>query len=237
MRFVWYGLAIALAATATASMVAGSLTINGKTTAADIRTIDGSAYVRLADVAKALDMSLVKKGAGFELVKAGGANQVGGLTGKIGDTLFDGKWRFTVVSVDTPESYQMKTDAEPYDYAGRTSMDIKTRLIKPSKGYSLVVIQCRLANGVKERRTLWTAISDKRINTAIADTSGSSHPPVAYDFKGGPTQTEWLLPGAQMTFAVVFSLPEGATPGDLVFTLKNNQTEDKPVDVRVSLAK
>jgi len=228
--------ASAIAAFALGSALRSTIIVNGKATEADVRTIDGSAYVRLSDVARAFGTVVVKHGDGrYELTQAGGANQIGTLTGKVGDTLFDGKWRFTVLSVDTPETYQMTTDSEEYDYKGKTSMDIKTRLIKPSSGYRLVVIKVRVANAVKERRTLWTAISDDRIRTAIADTDGSSHPPIAYDFIGGPTQTEWLLPGAQLTFPVIFSIPRDAKLKDLVFTLKNNQTDDKPVDVRVAI--
>jgi hypothetical protein len=221
-----------------AAKVGDTLTVNGKSSTLTVKTIQGSAYVKLSDVARALDMTLRTRGPGrYELVKAGGANQVSGLTGKIGDVLFDGKWRFSVLGYDTPATYAMKTDAEPYDSSGRISMDSRTRIIVPARGYMLVVVTCKVVNGVKERRTLWTAISDNRIRTAIADGDGSSHPPVAYDFKGGPTQTDWILPGAQTTFPVVFSVPDGTKLKDLVFTLKNNQGDEKGVDVRVSLAK
>ncbi len=67
--------------------------------------------------------------------------------------------------------------------------------------------------------------------------NGSSYAPIGYDFTGAPTQTEWLLPGAQLTFPVLFSVPEGTKLKDLVFTLKNNQGDEKGTDVRVSLQK
>ncbi len=70
----------------------------------------------------------------------------------------------------------------------------------------------------------------------MADSDGSSHVPVAYDFSGGPIQSKSLLPGAALNFAVVFSVPEGTKVKDLVFTLKNNQGDEKGNDVRVSLA-
>lgn len=225
-----------LAASAFALRAAGTLTIDGHATPADIRTINGSAYVRLADVAKALDMAVVPKGGGsYELTKAGGANQIGGRTGKIGDTLFDGKWRFTVLSVDTPDTYTMKTDAQTYNERQTAGYDSSTHVIKPGRNYGLVILKVRVSNGTKARKTLWTAISDERVHTAIADTDGGSHSPVAYDFSGGPTQTDYILPGAQMTFNVVFSLPTDTKPKDLVFTLKNNQGDDGGNDVRVSL--
>jgi hypothetical protein len=213
------------------------LVVNGKATPVETKVIGGSTFVKLSDVAKAFDMVVVKKGPGqFELTKPGGANQIGTLTGKIGETLFDGKWRFTALSVDTLAVFTMKTASEPYGAKGQYSWDRTTRLLKPTQNYALVVIQCRVANGVKEKRTLWTAISDERIRTALTDSDGNSYPPVAYDFVGAPTETEWILPGAQVSFPVIFSVPEGAKLKDLVFTLKNNQGDTKGVDLRVSLA-
>ena len=38
-----------------------------------------------------------------------------------------------------------------------------------------------------------------------------------------------------LNFALLFSIPEGTKMKDLIFTLKNNQTDDKPNNVRVSL--
>ena len=227
----------ALALCATPAMAADSIVVNGKDATADVRTIGGSAYVKLADIAKAMGLTVTKRPDGkYELTVAGGANQINGkVTGKIGDVLFDGKWRFQVISVETPESYTMKTDAELYDFGGGFMFDRPTRLVRPSKGRTLVVMQCRASNGVNEKRTLWTAISDTRINTALADMDGSSHPPIGYDFEGGPIQSKWLVPGAALNFALLFSIPEGTKMKDLIFTLKNNQTDDKPNNVRVSL--
>ena len=139
------------------------------------------------------------------------------------------------MGVDKPETYTMKFESEPYDTQGYTKWDRETRLLKPSQGYSLVVIKVRVANGVKERRTLWTALSDERIHNSITDSEGAAHVAVAYDFQGAPTQTAWLLPGEQTTFNVIFSVPTGTQIRDLVFTLKNNQGDAKGNDVRVTL--
>ncbi len=234
---IFAGATLALAAGVYAAVQQGTLVVDGRSTPADVRTIGGSAYVRLADVAKALDMSVVSRGNGhYELTKAGGATQIGGRAGKIGDTLFDGKWRFTVLSVDTPASYEMKTDGALYNERDTARMDPTSRVVTPGRNYALVVIRCRVSNGTKERRTLWTAVSDNRIRTAVADTDGGSHVPIGYDFSGGPTQSDILLPGAQLTFNVVFSLPADAKPQDLIFTLKNNQTSEPGTDVRIALA-
>lgn len=241
-RMNWRTAAIASATTVAASalalMLPDKLIVNGKSTAVETRVIDGSTYVKLSDMAKALDMVVVKRSDGqLELTKAGGANQINGLSGNIGDTIFDGKWRFTVLSVDSPDSFTMKTDSEPYGAGMPYEWSRQTRLLKATQGHKLVVIQCRVANGVKERRTLWTAISDDRIRTALTDQDGISYPPIAYDYEGAPIQTPGLLPGAQLTFPVIFSVPVAATLKDLVFTLKNNQGDERGVDVRISLIK
>lgn len=242
-----------------------TLVIYGKTVSTDVRSLDGSAYVNLADVAKALGMTLVKGPGGYELTKgpggskvsdvaavlgallakhprgeeiqkAGGANQVQGVAqGKIGDQLFDGRWRFQVLSLETPEAYTMKVPSvEPSSYpADLLEFDRTTHVVRPKAGYKLVVLQCRMANGQKSTQAFWLARKD--VNTALADTQAESHPPVAYDLEGAPAQSQPLLPGAKAEFAVLFIIPRAAQVKDLVFTLKNNDSSQKGNDVRVSL--
>jgi hypothetical protein len=231
-------LALLVMCAAPSAQAGDTLVVDGKAVTVDLKTISGSAYVRLADIAKALGLNVTKRADGkYELTRSGGANQIQGVArGKVGDVLFDGKWRFQVISVETPDSFSMKTDGEPYDKDGLTSFDRPHRLIKPVGDRTLVVLQCRATNGVNETRTLWTAISDDRIHTAIADMDGSSHPPIAYDFEGGPIQSKRLVPGAALNFAVIFCVPKDTKLKDLIFSLKNNQGDEKANDVRVSLA-
>ncbi len=224
------------AAPKTASKAASKLVMNGKTASTKVKIVGGGAYVPLADVARALGMVVVRRGDAYELKKPGGASPIQGVTqGKIGDVLFDGKWRFQVLGLQMPAAFTMKTPGEDYDYANRSKFDSATRTFHPAPGYKLVVLQCRVTNAVNEKRTLWTAISDKRINTALTDTQGGSHSPIAYDFEGGPIQSKWLVPGAILNFPVVLSVPQDARLKDLIFSLKNNQNDDPINDVRVSL--
>ncbi|BCM90699.1 hypothetical protein IAD21_02559 [Abditibacteriota bacterium] len=218
------------------ALAAPKLIMNGKTASTDVKVVGGSAYVKVADVAKALGMVVIKRGDSYEIKKPGGANPIKGVTqGKVGDVLFDGQWRFQVLNVQMPESFTMKTPADYSDTAGLTQFNPTTRTFHASQGYKLVVLQCRVTNAVNEKRTLWTAISDNRIHTALTDMEGGSHSPIAYDFEGGPIQSKWLVPGAILNFPVVFSVPQATQLKDLIFTLKNNQTDAKPNDVRVSL--
>jgi len=214
-----------------------NLIMNGKAASSDVRVIDGSPYVKLSDVAKALNMIVVKRPGGYEITKAGGANQIEGVTqGKIGDVLFDGRWRLQILSMDTPDSYAMKSEADIYDSAGLSHLDGKTHVLTPKVNYKLVVIQCRVSNGQTAKAQLWTAISDDKMNTALADMDGMSHPPVAYDYQGAPTQTTALIPGASINFPIIFSVAQETRVKDLVFTLRTNGGADSSYkDVRISL--
>lgn len=160
-----------------------------------------------------------------------------GLEGKIGDVISDGQWRFQVMSMQTPGSYDMKTDAEPYDYKSLSSFDLTKRIFTPKTGYKLVVFQCRATNAQKSPKRLWVAVSDSaNVRTALTDMAGSSHVPIGYDFEGGPIQTKPLQPGETITFAVVFSVPQDAQLKELLFTLAANGEREQSKDVRVSLA-
>ena len=231
-------LGASVAAAALALRASGTLVVDGRSTPAEVRTLNGVAYVRLDDVARAMDRTLVARGNGrYEMLKAGGANAVAPGAVPLGETVFEGKWRFTVLDVSTPSTYEMTTDADLYGTEDKARMPRGSHTVTPARNHGLVVVRVRVANGMRTKRRLWTALSDERVHTAIADAEGGSHRPVAFDFEGGPSQTEFLLPGASQTFNVVFALPSGARPKDLVFTLVANDGEDPGHDVRVSLAK
>ena len=212
-----------------------TLKMNGRVASSDVRTMGGKTYVPLADVAKSLGMVVVKRGNGWEIRRAGGTYQVGKLSGKIGDVLFDGKWRLQVLSVASPAVFSMQTDSDPYNNSDVSIYDRTTRTLRPKTGYKLVVIQVRVTNGQKTRQTLWTSISDDKMNTALTDFDGQSHPPLVYDYEGGNNVTKPLLPGANFSFPVIFSVRENVRLKDLIWTLKNNESFVRGTDVRVSL--
>src|SRR6187551_156373 len=89
----------ALAAASALAQNGVRLILNGKVASTRVRMINGAPYAPLADIARATGQTLVKRGGGYEIIAAGGANQVEGLRGKVGDTLFDGKWRLKVTDV------------------------------------------------------------------------------------------------------------------------------------------
>jgi len=229
-------LVLTLIVQAVSASAGDSLVMNGKVASTTVRTIDGSAYVKVSDVAQALGMVVTKRPSGYEIAKSGGANQIQGVTqGKIGDLLFDGRWRFQVLSVQMPESYTMKTPGiEPSSYPADTlTFDRNSQIVRPKSGYKLIVVQCRMFNGQKTKQTFWLAARD--VNNALADQQGESYSPVGYDLEGAPIQSKPLLPGAKTDFPILFSVPQNVELKDLVFTLRNNDFSQKGNDVRVSL--
>jgi hypothetical protein len=212
------------------------LIAGGKTVSTGIRLIGGRPFVPLTDMARAMNGTAVKRpDGGYEIViegadrtapvVAGGANEVRGTNGKIGQVLFNGKWRFAVLSVDRAATYdsQFLADKQTFTPAGDTE--------------ELVVVRCRLKNGQKTaQKAMLSAIHPH--NIALTDDQGQSYAPKDFDKRGGDTDTgPSLLPGAQTEFAVLFSVPKGAALKDLVFSLQTAY-DDYPnggTDVRISL--
>lgn len=214
----------------------GTLTMNGGVISTDVRSMGGGVYVKLADMAKALGMVIVKRPGGYELQKPGGANQVQGvLQGKVGDLLFDGQWRFKVLSVDSPQTYTTKTPGIDLRGISTIKYDEGAKLLSAAPGYKLVIVQCRVSNGQKSPQTFWLGHNDVR--NALTDTQGESYPPFGYDLEGAPIQSKSLLPGAGVSFPILFSVPEATQLKDLIFTLRDNDFsgKNKFSDIRVSL--
>ena len=237
---------LALVATAALTTVAGALgqaslklIIAGKTASSDIRVIDGRAYVPLSDMAKAMNGTAVKhKGGGYEITLggvdtttpeagavAGGANEVRGTRGKIGQVLFNGKWRFSVISVDHAASYDSHFLPEKRTFAPNGDTE------------ELVIVRCRMKNGQNETRV--AMLSQIHPNhTALADNQGQSYAPLDYDKRGGHTdEGPTMLPGSQTEFVILFSVPKGTVLKDLVFSVQNfEEAPDGGTDVRITLA-
>lgn len=213
-----------------------SLTYKGAVVSRDLRLISGRPYVPLADVARMLGGAAVKSGAGYAIretdsdttAPAGGANQVNGLRGKVGQVLFTGLWRFQVLSVDRASSYATKYQENAETITPRGSND------------ELVVLTCQIKNAQKVAKGAILSPNSAH-NTALADDQGQSYPPLRFDKRGGDLSASngpIMLPGSSQTFAVVFSVPKGTTLKDLVFSLQR-WYEDDPnggTDVRISLA-
>ena len=235
---MWCGAAVIIGAASVVAWAAGGLKLvmNGNAVSTSVRVIDGKAYVPVTDIAKALDMVAVKHDDGsYEIKKAGGATPIKGLQGKINDVLFDGKWRFQVISAQPVESYRMKHEATA-DYAVYNPVaEFEDKVFRPKTGRTLIAVKCRVTNGRnKGTHALWVSNTDTR--TALADMDGESHPPIAYDLDiSQPFHSKQMVPGARTDFTVLFAVPEGTTLKDLIFTLRTIDNNDKGNDARVSL--
>ena len=228
-------------ATAAGALGQGALklVIAGKTASSDVRILDGKPYIPLADMAKAMNGTAVKhKGGGYEITlggvdtptpeagaTAGGANEVHGTRGKIEQVLFNGKWRFSVLSVAHTASYdsQFLPEKRTFTPAGDTE--------------ELVIVRCRMKNGQNETQVAMLSQVHPH-HTALTDSEAQSYAPMDYDKRGGHTdEGPTMLPGSQTEFAIVFSLPKGTTLKDLVFSIQNfDEAPDGGTDVRISLA-
>ena len=233
----WAALA-ALAGLATAALAQTGmrLIVDGKTASTDIRIIGGRPYVPLADMARAMNGTVGRKGNEYTIATggadtttptaAGGADEVRGARGKIGQMLFNGKWRFMVVSVDRTAAYdsQYSPDKQKFTPAGDTE--------------ELVVVKCRLKNGqTSTQSAMLSSVHPHHIG--LTDDQGTSYAPMAFDKRGGSSdEGPKMLPGAQTDFAVLFSVPKGTTLKDMVFSLQTAYDDypDGGTDVRISLA-
>lgn len=216
----WVLAAVAASAVAVWASQAVRVTMNGKVVTTTGRVIDGSLYVKLADVAKAFDMQVVGKANAYELVKAGGANQLQGTRGKLGEELFTGKWRFLVKDVQRVDKYMLR-------YA-----DAKFELT-PDAGMDIVVVDIRMKNGVQSSVNMYF---NGLQNTALADMDEQAYKPKWMDVGGGVASM--MLPGSAKDFAIVFFVPKSAVVKDLIYTIEPvDVTTHGMTDVRISLQK
>ncbi|MCB8933379.1 MAG: DUF4352 domain-containing protein [Fimbriimonadaceae bacterium] len=216
-----------------AIQAAQKLLVNGKVASSDLRIIGGKAYVPLADVAKALDYTIQKTNGGYELIKAGGAGQIANKNvGAVGEEVFSGQWKFTVVSVDRV------AEAVP-EYLPNEVWNRRTA----GNGMEIVVLKCRVKNGTDKKDTI---VLDKweGNNTTLTDMDENAYEPTQHGYDGkfnehfpdGAT----FLPGGAVNFNLRFEVPKNAKLKDLVFTViryddRSNTKTKAPTDFRVHL--
>lgn len=167
----------------------------------------------------------------------GGANEVQGTRGKLGQLLFTGKWRFQAIRVNPASpTYILKTPRSEQDYAKYhdvADFDDNSHTFTAKQGYTFITVDCYAKNGQPKVEQL-DFFSDAQ-NTAITDNQSNGYPPIAIDMiTKGVWVTKNLLQGSGETITFVFAVPEGTTPQDLIVTLKNWE-DHKGKDVRISL--
>jgi len=200
------------------------LILNGQVASNRVIVVQGTAYVPVADVAKALGQTVVRVQGGYEIRAAGGANALAGnFQGKVGDQILTGLFRVQIQKVERTDSYTPQFDKNANPVQPRSAEE------------ELVVVTASLRNA-KQSGTVAPSLSvNNPGNTALAGADGRSFPPIAYDSPSGANVGAGftLLPGAAMSFAVVFSVPKGTALKALVLRVgEYGDTGSK--DVRVS---
>lgn len=181
------------------------LYINGNVASSAIIERNGVAYVPIRDVATALKMNFKKTSRGYELTDAGGANAIGGISGKVGDVLWNGFGRFQIIEVIRTQKY-----------TNRFSGDNQEVTPFP-ENYDLVIVVCRIKNGLKETVTCGLPSGT---NTALTDMKERSFGPRSGLSIDCPSRGQTLLPGAAVDFALTFDVPKDAVLKDLVYELQ-----------------
>lgn len=219
-RFIWVGIGVIVGTVAVfATQAKPKLFVEGKLASTDVVIKNGQAYGRLGDIAKAMGMVVVKRAEGFELKRAGGANPIEGITGKIGDTLFDGNFQFKVLEVVRAQTYQKR-----FDGGGGT-----VEPLSPSDDVLAVI--CRVKNGMKKTVTL---LFPGGQNTTVTDMEEHSFGPftgLAVDLRA---RGENMVPGSAVDFALTFSIPKSAVLKDLLWQIDLPENVKKTT-FRVSL--
>ncbi|HEU4752829.1 MAG TPA: hypothetical protein VFU47_06945, partial [Armatimonadota bacterium] len=211
---------------------AGSrLYLRGQAISNRVRVIDGVPYAPVADLARATGMTVQRKPDGYALVAAGGANQVNArVTGKVGDDLFTGDWRFRVLDVKTTDLYTPRYREDRAPVRPRGAGDV------------LVVVSCQVKNGHNAKELLYFSNSVRVPDQAtLTDSKAQSYEAtycdVHFDYYN---YGAYALPGASIPFAVVFSVPRDTDVKDLVYRIFRYDDRGNPAratTVRVGLTR
>ena len=197
------------------------LVMDGSTVSTDVRMVSGRPYVAVSDLAKAMDMSVVKEDNTYQLVRASGSTQARLMSGKIATDISSGSWSFKVISAEQVEAYSDQFGPDKDPVARQQAKDI------------LIAVRCRLKNSSGATREVYFDKSYSG-NTALTDHEEHAYIPAAIDSRNSSYTTNRMLPGAAHEFSLVFSVPNDTKMKDLVYTVGTSSDERK-TDFRVEL--
>lgn len=201
-HLIFAGIVVAAASAAWALQSGMKLYVGGKLASSGVIERNGVAYVPLKDVASAMGLGLTKTARGYEMSAPGGANQVEGLNGKVGEVLFNGYFRMQVTEVIRAKEYTNRFSGDNQKITGYP------------EGNDLVVLICRIKNGTKEKLTVFLPGGDYM---ALTDDQGRSYGPRTGLSIDCPSRGADLLPGAAVDFALTYDVPADAKIKDLVY--------------------
>jgi len=198
------------------SAVFAEIYVNGKKTNIEMIDQGGVIYAPIKSLSKALSVSYAEDSAGnikLSTGMAGGANQIKGVEGTMGETLFNGITRFTVTGFDVVE-------VDPFGS-------------KPLSNGKFALVSVEVRNGSKKARYYgygghkMTLIDDKgQIFTSDAMKQNDN-----WIYGVGITE---LVPGGFLKGKYVFEIPTSSTPQRIVF---EPRTEKNEPAIRVKLTK
>ena len=204
--------ALAVAGTLVAGgyFVGGEFKVNGNSVSTNFITANGKVYMPVADVATALDMQVVKhSSSSYELVAKGGANQLNGLEGKIGQTLLTSHYKITFSKFFTTDHYT------------RQFGNPGTADAADGKTLAIVVIQVKNATN----RVLGMALAEGK--TMITDEDEQTYEPSTGGWADWKTGNPNVLPGAAVNFALVTQVPKSAKLKDLIYEINKATSIDE----------
>jgi hypothetical protein len=120
---------------------------------------------------------------------------------------------------------------EASDYSGNP--DNTNSVVKPKKGYYLMVAHIRVKNGMKERKRFVLNGS----NTVMIGEGERTCPPMIFDADTNASATSnFLIPGSALEIKIIFGLQENFKPTAMILTMGDffAQPEEK-TDVRILL--
>ncbi len=182
----------------------GEFKVNGNSVSTNFITANGKIYMPVADVASALDMQLVKhSNTSYELVPKGGANQMNGLEGKIGQTLLTSHYKITFSKFFTTDHYTKQFGQGTADAA-------------EGKTLAIVVIQ------VKNATNKVLGMSLVGAKTVLTDEQEQTYEPSTGGWADWVSSNPNVLPGAAANFALVTQVPKDAKLKDLIYEIDSN---------------
>jgi len=208
------------------------VTDKGQQISSGATIINGQAYITISEAAKLVGGTVHHSGGEYIIatsgsgsssgVPPGGANQIEGHKGSVGQWLFTGKWKFEVVSYTTTQSYQTVYSSDTSTYTPNGNND------------KLVIVNCILKNAkTKEAEPMLR--TQNAYNTAVTDDQGGSYAPLGYDFPGGSGYGPNMLPGSTTHFAIVLDVPKSSNVQDFIFTLFDMDDPTDQSDYRIHL--
>lgn len=215
------GCACATVAVAWAIQGSTKLFVNGTLASSGVIERNGVAYVPVKDVAANMKLSLVKTARGWEIGTAGGATMVMGVNGKVGDTLWNGYFRFQVLKVTRGKEYTNQFSGD------------NQKVTPYPEGFDLVVVTCRIKNGTKAKETVFLPAGS---TTGLTDDAEHSFAPRSGLSIDVPSRGVDLLPGAAADFALTFDVPANSKLKDLVYEVSSTAGSASHKPFRVNVA-